>query len=153
MTVEVPGRGQFRAEDQHLRAGKAVGAYKGLATVESSFRDRKDVIEMHPVYHKTDPRIEAHLLVATLALFLKRTVEHQLVKTLPELSGTHALAGMRSVARAELDRAGPITRRVAAGGRTSRRVMKPLNIRDLRPPTGERLSGRDPPKGHCGDKL
>jgi len=35
--------------------------------VEQDFRDLKDVIDMRPIFHKTDERIEAHIFVASLA--------------------------------------------------------------------------------------
>lgn len=63
--------------------------------MESGFRDLKDVIEMRPVYHKTDERIKAHMFVATLGLFLKRSLEHQLAPGLPALSGSEGIAAMR----------------------------------------------------------
>jgi len=152
---EVAGRGQFRffedpeklhAETRHegkyllksddpgLTPVDAVTGYKMLATVESGFRDLKDVIEMRPVYHKRDERIAAHLFVATLALFLKRTLEHQLANTLPELSGTDAIAAMRSIGLAELDIGGETIRLVPRGGRDARRVVSALGITDLNPP-------------------
>jgi transposase len=166
-SYDVSGRGQFRfhedpaklgAETLHegkyilktdaaqLGAVEAVGAYKELTTVESGFRDLKDVIELRPIYHKSDERIEAHIFVASLALFLKRTLEHQLTRTLPELSGTDALAALRSVGLAELDliaqsapatgreAGGQMVRLVSAGGRDARRVLKALGLTDLNPP-------------------
>ena len=74
--------------------------------MESGFRDLKDVIEIRPIYHQRDDRVRAHLFVATLALFLKRTLEFHLAKTIPELSGTEAIAALRSVGLAELDLGG-----------------------------------------------
>jgi transposase len=154
-SYEVPGPGAFRfwedrqkmrsetlhegkyilkTDDRQLGPVEAVGAYKELDTVESGFRDLKDVIEMRPVYHKTDDRIKAHIFVATLALFLKRVLEHQLGAALPELSGTEAIAAMRSVGLAELDLNGKTTRLVSSGSRDARRVLRALGIADLNPP-------------------
>ena len=154
-SYEVPGSGQFRfwedpekmqaetlhegkyilkTDDQDLSAVEAVGAYKELDTVESGFRDLKDVIEMRPVYHKTDDRIKAHIFVATLALFLKRSLEHQLAPTLPELSGTEAFAAMRSIGLAELNLNGQTTRLVSGGSRDARRVVSVLGLADVNPP-------------------
>lgn len=167
-SYEVSGRGQFRfyedpaklraetlhegkyilkTDDQQLGAIEAVGAYKELATVEAGFRDLKDVIELRPVYHKSDERIEAHIFVATLALFLKRTLEHQLAQTLPELSGSNALAAMRSVGLAELDLAGQTTRLVSGGGRDARRLLKALGLTHLNPPGASTGPPRAAPKG------
>lgn len=165
-SYEVPGPGQFRfwedqekmraetvhegkyilkTDDQNLDATEAVGAYKQLDTVESGFRDLKDVIEMRPVYHKTDDRIKAHIFVATLGLFLKRVLEHQLEPGLPELSGSEAIAAMRSIGLAELDLNGKQTRLVSGGSRDARRVVTALGIADLNPPRS-RTSASKPPE-------
>ncbi|MFQ5805843.1 MAG: hypothetical protein ACE5I3_05265 [Phycisphaerae bacterium] len=113
-------------------------------------------------YHKTDERIEAHIFVATLALFLKRTLEHQLAQTLPELSGNDALVAMRSIGLTELDLGGPpqgpgrrqttgraergtvgqTIRLVSGGGQDARRVVKALGIAD---PSAWLRTGLDPP--------
>jgi len=162
-TYEVPGRGQFRfyedpekmraemlhegkyilkTDDHTLGPVEAVGAYKELDTVESGFRDLKDVIEMRPVYHQTDDRIKAHIFVAALALFLKRSLEHQLASTLPEVSGSEAIAAMRSIGLAELDLNGLTTRLVSGGSRDARRVAHALGITHLNPP----VPGKGPSK-------
>jgi len=153
-TYEVPGRGQFRfhedpakmrsemlhegkyilkTDDPTLGPVEAVGAYKELDTVESGFRDLKDCVEMRPVYHQTDDRIKAHIFVAALALFLKRTLEHQLASTLPEVSGSEAIA---------LSLNGRTTRLVSGGSRDARRVARALGITSLNP----RVPGKGPPK-------
>jgi transposase len=165
-SYEVPGPGQFRfnedatkmqaetlhegkyilkTDDQDLAASETVGAYKELDTVESGFRDLKDVIEMRPVYHKTDDRIKAHIFVATLALFLKRSLEHQLAPALPELSATEAITAMRSIGLAELDLNGHATRLVSGGSRDARRLLAALAIADVNPPRS-RTSALQPPE-------
>jgi transposase len=57
----------------------------------------KDVIDMRPIYHKIDERVEAHIFVASLAFFLKQTLQYQLVSKLREISATDALAAVKSV--------------------------------------------------------
>ncbi len=79
--------------------------------------------------------MEAHIFVATLSLFLKRTLEHQLATTLPELSSTDVLAAMKSIGIAELNLDGQITRLVSGGGRDARRVLTALGIKDIDPPS------------------
>lgn len=162
-SYEVPGLGAFRywedpekmraemlhegkyilkTDDPELGMVEAVGGFKELDTVESGFRDLKDVIEMRPVYHKTDERIEAHILVATLGLFLKRSLEHQLASAFPELSGTEAIAAMRSIGLTELDLNGETTRLVSGGGRDARRVLRALGITDLNPPRADKRASK-----------
>jgi len=111
-----------------------VACYKELNTVEQGFRDLKDVIDMRPIHHKTDDRVEAHIFVASLALFLKRTLEYQLSSKLPQLSATDALAAMRSVGITELDLGDQTTRLVSVGGRDARRILRVLGIKQINPP-------------------
>jgi len=123
----------LKTDDRQITAADAVACYKELSTVERGFRDLKDVIEMRPMYHKTDERIEAHIFVASLALFLKRVLEHQLVSKLPEISATEAFAAMKSVGVVDLDFHGQRKRLVSAGGRDARRLVAALGIRDIAP--------------------
>jgi len=156
---EVEGRGQFRffedpdkleaemrhegkyilkSDDAELTADDAVSAYKELSTVEWGFRDLKDVIEGRPIFHQRDERVEAHIFVATLALFLKRSLDHQLAVELPELSSTDAFAATASIGIAELSFNGQTSRLVSGGGRDARRVLAALNIKDVDPPSPEK---------------
>ena len=112
-----------------------MAAYKELSTAEWGFRDLKDVIEGRPIFHQKDERVEAHVFVATLALFLKRTLDHQLAAELPDLSSTDAFSAMESIGIAELSFNGQTSRLVSSGGRDARRVLAALGIKDIDPPT------------------
>lgn len=136
LQAEIAREGKYilKTDNPDITATEAVACYKELNTVERGFRDLKDVIEMRPMYHKTDERIEAHIFVASLALFLKRSLEYQLAEKLPEISATDAFAAIRSIGIAELDFAGQSKRLVCAGGRDARRIVAALGIKDMEPP-------------------
>ena len=72
--------------------------------------------------------------MASLALFLKQTLEHQLSSKLPEIGGTDALSAMKSVGVAELNFNGQCKRSVSAGGRDARRILSALGIKEINPP-------------------
>ena len=146
MEAELRREGKYilKSDDPELSATEAVDAYKQLNTVEQGFRDLKDVLEMRPIYHQTDRRIVAHLFVASLALLLKRALEHQLASALPELSATDAISAMRSIGLAELDVAGSTTRLVSQGGRDARRLVKALHLQSLDPPDGGKKTRKSP---------
>ena len=86
------------------------------------------------LHHKKDDRIEAHIFVATLALFLKCSLEYQLASKLPQLSGTDALAAMRSIGLSELDIDGKVVRLVSGGGRDAKQILSALKIKEINPP-------------------
>lgn len=51
-------------------------AYIGLTQVEFSFRVCKTDLAIRPIYHRTEDRAQAHILVCFLALTMWRTLEH-----------------------------------------------------------------------------
>ena len=65
--------------------------------VERAFANLKDVIELRPIYHRTDDRVEAHIFVAALAFLLHRTIEKKLKAADLDLSATEALTALKSV--------------------------------------------------------
>jgi len=131
------GRYLLKTDDPHLRPEEAVEVYKQLSDVEWAYRDLKDVIALRPVYHKTDERVEGHIFVATLALFLKRTLEHHLREAGIYLSPTEAFHAMRSVGVSVLDFDGRRRLLTTAGGRDARRVVRALSIEPLAPPQAQ----------------
>jgi len=58
---------------------QVVDAYRRLADVDRGFRQLKTVsLEVRPVYHKKDPRIEAHLFVCLLAYYVQWHMQQRL---------------------------------------------------------------------------
>jgi transposase len=124
----------LKTNDLTLTPTDSVVIYKQLSDVEWAYRDLKDVIQMRPIYHQRDERVRAHVFVATLALFLKRTLEEHLSHAGVPLSPTEAFAAMHSVGLSVLDFDGQTRHLVARGGRDARRVMQALGITDMAPP-------------------
>ncbi len=57
--------------EARLDAPGAVSAYKGLAVVERDFRNMKAIdLDLRPIYHFTEDRVRAHVLVCMLAAYL-----------------------------------------------------------------------------------
>jgi transposase len=58
---------------------QAVGAYRQLALVDRAFRQLRTVaLEIRPVYHQLDPRIEAHVLLCMLAYYVQWHMQQKL---------------------------------------------------------------------------
>jgi transposase len=56
---------------EHMTIEEAVGHYKSLATVEQAFRSLKSPqLEIRPIYHKTDDRIDCHVFICMLSYYL-----------------------------------------------------------------------------------
>ena len=136
MKAELAREGRYflKTDDPTISPQEAVAIYKQLSDVEWAYRDLKDIIQMRPIHHKTERRAKAHIFVATLALFLKRTLAHQLDEAGVNLSPTEAFAAAASIGASLLDIAGERRLLTASGSQHARMVVKALGITDTNPP-------------------
>ena len=91
------GKYVVQTEEPNLSAVEAVRLYKELSEVERAFANLKDVIDLRPIYHRTDHRVQAHIFVAALAFLLHRAIEKKLKAAGLDLSATEALTALKSV--------------------------------------------------------
>jgi hypothetical protein len=111
--------------------------YKELSEVERSFANLKDVIDMRPIYHQTDERVQAHIFVAAFAFLLHRAIEKKLKAARLDLSATEALRALQSVRIVDIDLGnGTIKRSVTRG--TQRAASRAPRPRDHRPRSPQR---------------
>jgi transposase len=134
------GKYLIQTEEPHLTPVEAVQIYKDLSEVERAFANLKDVIELRPIFHRTDARVEAHIFVAALAFLLHRMIEKKLKAAGLDLSATEALRILRTVRVVELllER-GQRKRTVTRGSTRAAPILAALGLTALDPPT--------PPKG------
>jgi transposase len=129
------GKYLIQTEEKDLTPVQAVQAYKELAEVERGFRDIKDVIQMRPIYHQTDNRVEAHIFVAALALLIQRAIEKRLQAAGLDLSATEALQALRTVKVVDFDTGdGHVKRTATRGSPRAMRILAALGIDELTPP-------------------
>lgn len=63
-----------------LDKNKTVNCYRGLAVVEQAFRRLKTVsLEIRPIYHHLDRRIEAHVFLCVLAYYIEWHMHQRLI--------------------------------------------------------------------------
>ena len=130
------GKYVIQTEEPQLTAVEAVQIYKALSEVERAFANLKDVIEMRPIYHHTDARVEAHIFVAALAFLLHRMIEKKLKAAGLDLSATEALRVLRTVRVVEFTLGpGRTKRSVTRGSTRAAPILAALGITDLDPPT------------------
>ena len=67
--------------DPHLTPRDVALGYKNLLEAERGFRDLKSTLGLRPVFHRIEPRIRAHVLLAWLALLLVRLAERRTGQT------------------------------------------------------------------------
>jgi transposase len=130
------GKYVIQTEEPNLSAADAVRLYKELSEVERAFANLKDVLDMRPIYHRTDDRVQAHIFVAALAFLLHRAIEKKLKAARLDLSATEALTALKSVRVVDIDLGDRTTKRsVTRGTQRAAAVLRGLGIADLNPPT------------------
>jgi hypothetical protein len=77
ITAEAKLDGKFllRTSDESLTAEDIALGYKALYEAERGWRDLKSTLDMRPVYHRREDRIESHVQLCWLALLLLRVAE------------------------------------------------------------------------------
>jgi len=69
------GKYLLRTSDETLSATDIAIGYKALYEAERGWRDLKSTIDLRPVYHRREDRIQAHIQLCWLALLLLRVAE------------------------------------------------------------------------------
>jgi transposase len=85
--------------DRNLSAARIHQLYRGKHVVESDFRVIKSFVKLRPMYHQTDAKIRAHVIVCVLALLLERALTDQLRSL-----GLTAQRALESLASCRLNR-------------------------------------------------
>ena len=130
------GKYLIQTEEHNLGPLEAVRIYKELSEVERAFANLKDVIELRPIYHQTEKRVQAHIFVAALAFLLHRALEKKLKAAGLELSATAALEALRRVRVVDLELGpGKSKRCVTRATQRCNKILAALGITQLDPPT------------------
>jgi len=75
--AKLDGKFLLRTSDETLSAEDIALGYKALYEAERGWRDLKGTLDLRPVYHRREDRIQAHVQICWLALLLLRIAETQ----------------------------------------------------------------------------
>ncbi len=84
---KLDGKFLIRSSDESLSPTDLAEGYKALYEAERGWRDIKHTIDMRPVYHRREDRIEAHIQLCWLALLLLRVAETEVGETWRNIRG------------------------------------------------------------------
>ena len=73
--AKLDGKFLLRTSDETLSAQDIALGYKALYEAERGWRDLKGTLDLRPVYHRREDRIQAHVQICWLALLLLRIAE------------------------------------------------------------------------------
>jgi transposase len=77
---EIDGKLLLETTNPSLSPEEVIHQYKELQEVERCFRTLKSSLDIRPVYHWVDRRIQAHIFVCVMALGIERLMRHRLEK-------------------------------------------------------------------------
>jgi len=75
------GKYLLSTSDDTLSSEDVALGYKQLMEVERAFRTLKTTLELRPIFHRKDERIQAHVFLCSLALLLVRIAERETGET------------------------------------------------------------------------
>ncbi len=81
----------LRTNRTDLSQSEAVAAYKTLARVESAFKELKNFIDLRPMYHWAERRVEAHVFICVLAYLIEICIEIRLKEANMKMTARKAL--------------------------------------------------------------
>ena len=76
---------------QEISTPEAIRTYKALSNIEGAFRTLKDPLRLRPIFHWTDTRVKAHVMICVLAYVLEKMMEVYLHRAALKLSARRAL--------------------------------------------------------------
>jgi len=132
------GKYLIQSEEPNLSPIEAVEIYKDLSEVERAFSGLQDVIEMRPLYHRTVPRVEAHIFIASLAFLLDRALEKKLKSAGNDLSSKQGWQALKTVRVVDIHLGnGEHKQSVTQGSSRAAAILSKLGIKDLDPVPGK----------------
>ena len=141
--AHLDGKYLLRSSDETLTAADIAQGYKALYQAERGWRDMKQILDLRPVYHHKDQRIQAHIQLCWLALLLLRVSEVETGDTWRNL-------------RVELERLHLVVLRTAEGTVAQRSELTARHkeiLRQLHLPEPPRFYDFTPTGSHQQDHL
>lgn len=113
-------------------AAELAGHYRGKDVVEKGFQTIKSLVQLRPVFHYTDPKVQAHVTICMLALMLMRTLRQRLEHAgldLTESNALELLADCRLEERANDN--GTTINHATKLNQEQKRILSKLNLEHL----------------------
>jgi transposase len=110
----------------------------GIYSQKLRFNRKCEDPQMRPIYHRTLPRVEAHIFIASLAFLLDRALEKKLKSAGNDLSSKQAWQALKTVRVVDIDLGnGENKQSVTQGSSRAAAILSTLGIKDLDPVPGK----------------
>ena len=118
--------------DKTIAPQEAIAKYARLWVIEAQFRINKHNLQMRPIFHWTEKRIEAHIAMCYMSFAVLKTIEYKVALT-QKISVTNIALSLLSVQASILKhtKTGDLYRLPSAMKVEARKIYKTFNIKRL----------------------
>lgn len=75
-----------------------VGLYKGLSSIEHTFREIKSSLDLRPMWHRNEDRVKAHIWICVMAYLIEKIVEEEVRRRkIVDDDAAAQITGMRAI--------------------------------------------------------
>jgi len=115
--------------DKTIKPHEAIAKYSRLWVIEEQFRINKHNLQMRPIFHWTQRRIEAHIAMCYMSFALLKTIEYKVALT-QKISVTNIIELLTSVQASILrhTKTGDLYRLPSAMKNDARKIYKTFNL-------------------------
>jgi transposase len=92
----------FITNNQEMKSQEILHAYRLLWQIEESFRCMKSTLDLRPVYHWTERRIEGHIMLCFLSFYVLRVMQRQWISSGIDLSPAKVMENLSEIRAIEL---------------------------------------------------
>lgn len=92
----------FYCNDPSLSKNQILESYRMLWQIEESFRCMKSTLDLRPIYHWTEPRIEGHIMLCFLSFYVLRALQRFVQDAGVNLSAERILDSLSEVVAFEI---------------------------------------------------
>jgi hypothetical protein len=118
-------------EDIPGTAADIAAMYTSKDAIEKDFQTIKSVLDMHPVRHRTDEKVRAHVTLCMLALLVERTLHHRLRSIDEAPSAVGALTECATLHLNRVTHAGVTSHALTTPTPAQRRILQALHMEEL----------------------
>lgn len=122
------GKFILRTNEKTMSIEQVIAAYKNLARVEKAFCELKDFIEVRPIRHFADLRVEAHIFICVLAYLIEIALELTLKRNDIPLTAREALNQLSEIKLISQTIEGITIKTVCCPKTVDRTMIKALSI-------------------------
>lgn len=93
----------YVTNNDELTEQQVVGAYKMLYKIEEAFRCMKSSLDLRPVYHWTERRIQGHIMLCFLSFYVLRVIKRKLTEAGLHITVEEAMQELDRIRAIELN--------------------------------------------------